>query len=331
MNALYSLIAVLVLVAVAILGVQALGLQLFFGGILPYFAFAVFLAGVVFRIQRWARAPVPFRIPTTCGQQYSLPWIKSSYLDNPHTTTGVIGRMLLEILFFRSLFRNTRAGVEPGLKRVVYSPSLWMWIAALAFHWGMAILLFRHLRFFLEPVPQVVSAVIWADGFFQVGVPVFYITTFAFLLGLFYLLLRRLFIPQIRYISLPNDFFPLFLLLGIGTTGFLMRHVVKTDVVGIKEMMQGLVGFHPLVSEGVHYLFYTHIFLVCVLLVYIPFSKIMHMGGVFLSPTRNLANNNRMKRHVNPWNYPVKVHTYPEYEDHFRNKMKEAGIPVEKD
>jgi nitrate reductase gamma subunit len=33
---------------------------------------------------------------------------------------------------------------------------------------------------------------------------------------------------------------------------------------------------------------------------------------------------------VNPWNYPVKVHTYEEYEDDFREKMIEAGLPVEK-
>ena len=67
------------------------------------------------------------------------------------------------------------------------------------------------------------------------------------------------------------------------------------------------------------------------LFAYFPFSKLMHLGGVFLSPTRNLANNNRMVRHVNPWGYPVKVHTYSEYEDEFRDKMVEAGIPVEKE
>jgi hypothetical protein len=55
------------------------------------------------------------------------------------------------------------------------------------------------------------------------------------------------------------------------------------------------------------------------------------MAGVFLSPTRNLANNNRSVRHVNPWNYPVKVHTYEEYEEEFREFMKDAGIPVEKE
>ena len=67
-----------------------------------------------------------------------------------------------------------------------------------------------------------------------------------------------------------------------------------------------------------------------VLFAYFPFSKLVHMGGIFLSPTRNLSNNNRIVRHINPWNYPVKTHTYEEYEDEFREKMVEAGLPVDK-
>jgi hypothetical protein len=54
------------------------------------------------------------------------------------------------------------------------------------------------------------------------------------------------------------------------------------------------------------------------------------MAGVFLSPTRNLANNSRIVRHINPWNPPLKYHTYEAYEDDFREKMIEAGLPVEK-
>jgi hypothetical protein len=38
-----------------------------------------------------------------------------------------------------------------------------------------------------------------------------------------------------------------------------------------------------------------------------------------------------MIHHTNPWDYPVKVHTYEEYEDEFRDKMKAAGIPVDKE
>jgi hypothetical protein len=43
-----------------------------------------------------------------------------------------------------------------------------------------------------------------------------------------------------------------------------------------------------------------------------------------------MVNNNRFKRHINPWNYPVEVHTYEEYEDEFREKMVEAGLRVVK-
>lgn len=57
----------------------------------------------------------------------------------------------------------------------------------------------------------------------------------------------------------------------------------------------------------------------------------MHMGGVFLSPTRNLANNSRMQRHINPWNPEIKPHSYAAYEDEFRADMIEQGIPVDKD
>ena len=37
-----------------------------------------------------------------------LPWIKQSKLENPSGTLGVLGRMALEVFFFRSLFRNLK-------------------------------------------------------------------------------------------------------------------------------------------------------------------------------------------------------------------------------
>ena len=45
---------------------------------------------------------------------------------------------------------------------------------------------------------------------------------------------------------------------------------------------------------------------------------------------QHLTTDTRAKRHINPWNYPVPVHTYEEYEDEFRDKMVEAGLPVDK-
>jgi nitrate reductase gamma subunit len=110
-----------------------------------------------------------------------------------------------------------------------------------------------------------------------------------------------------------------------------MRYFSKVNIRAAKELTLGLVSFHPTIPQGIGAVFYVHLFFVCILLAYFPFSKLMHMGGVFLSPTRNMANDSRMVRHINPWNYPVHVHTYEEYEDDFREKMKKAGLPVEKE
>jgi nitrate reductase gamma subunit len=277
----------------------------------------------------WAKSPVPFRIPTTCGQQKSLPWIKSNAMESPSGTWEVLGRMALEVLFFRSLFRNSKVELREGTP--IFGGAKWLWLAGLAFHWAFLIIVLRHLRFFFEPVPSWVNLLVLLDGLFEIGVPTLFLTDALFIVSVAYLFLRRVAIPYLRYICLPADYFPLLLILAIGLSGVLMRHVYKVDLYNVKELALGWVRFHPQVPEGIGWIFYLHLFLVSVLLAYFPMSKLVHMGGVFLSPTRNLANDSRMRRHVNPWNYPVKVHTYEEYEDEFREKMKAAGIPVEKE
>jgi nitrate reductase gamma subunit len=199
--------------------------------------------------------------------------------------------------------------------------------------------LIRHLRFFTNPVPFFITLVENVDSFFRVeilypgiqfGLPGVALSSFVLLAAVAYLLARRLFIRQVRYISLAGDYFPLFLIFGIALTGILMTYFTKIDVTAAKELTMGLVTLRPTVPEGVGAVFYIHLFFVSVLLAYFPFSKLMHLGGVFLSPTRNLTTDTRARRHVNPWNYPVPVHTYEEYEDEFRDKMIEAGLPVDK-
>lgn len=323
------LIAVLALVLIAYAGVSGAGMNYLFGVFIPYVAFLIFLIGFISRVVKWGRSPVPFRIPTTAGQEKSLPWIKENKIDNPSTTGGVIIRMLLEIFLFRSLFRNVKSEMSDG--KLAYGSAKWLWLAGLAFHYSFLTVLIRHLRFFTDPIPLPVKLTETLDGILQVGVPVLYQTDIVIVAAATYLLLRRLVIPQLRYISLAADYFPLFLILAIAVSGILMRYFFKTNIVGVKELTMGLVTFSPKIPEGIGVIFYVHLFLVSVLFVYFPFSKLMHLGGVFLSPTRNLANNSREVRHINPWNYPVKVHTYEEYEDEFREKMKEAGLPVEKE
>ncbi|CAG0906277.1 unnamed protein product [Cyprideis torosa] len=150
----------------------------------------VVIAGVGSQIPGWAKSPVPFPIQTTCGQAKSLDFIARNRLEAPDTKAEVVARMLLEVLTFRSLFRNTKAQIHPGPK-LTYESSKWLWLFALI--------------------------------------------------------------------------------------------------------------------------------------------KLMHLGGVFLSPTRNMPNNSRAVRYINPWNPDIKPHSYEGYEDEFREFMVEAGLPVEKE
>ena len=273
MGALVSLVAVAVLALLAVVAVTSDDLRLVFGVVIPGVAFAIFLLGILARVIRWARAPVPFRIPTTGGQQKSLPWIKNSTFDNPSGMLGVIGRMLLEVLCFRSLFRNTKVEILTDKEKVNYISTKYLWAAAMAFHWSMLIVIFRHFRFFLEPVPQVVEFVQFVDGFFKIGVPVIYATSVVLIASLAYLLLRRLVDAKVKYISLPTDYFALYLLLGIAISGFLMRHLEKVDIVNVKAAIAGWASFKLVVPEGVGAMYFIHVFLVSALLIYFPFPK----------------------------------------------------------
>jgi len=331
MGALISLIAVAALALVALVAVGAGDLRFLVGVVFPGVAFAVFLVGIIYRVVCWGRATVPFRIPTTCGQEKSLRWIKNSELENPSNRFWAAARLAGEVLFFRSLFRNHVVEVVPDRQKVSYIGTKFLWAAAMAFHWAMLVVVLRHFRFFVEPVPGWVEFIQKWDGFFQVGVPVFYATSVLFVAALAYLLARRLVDPTVRYISLPTDYFALYLLLGIGATGILMRHVEKVDIVQVKAAIAGWASLHPVTPTGVGWMYFVHVFLVSTLLIYFPFSKLLHAPGVFLSPTRNLANSNRRVRHVNPWNPEVEVHTYAQWEDEFRDKLVAAGYPLDKE
>jgi hypothetical protein len=167
MRAVYALVAVLALVILGWVGTRQPWL---FAVVLPTAAVAIFVAGVIFRVWVWGRAPVPFRITSVGGQQASLPWIKHSRLDSPRNGREAALRVAFDVLLFRSLFRNTRVRRGAG-HRPIHDPDRLLWAAALAFHWALLIVLVRHLRFFLEPPPALLATVEHWDGFFQLTSP----------------------------------------------------------------------------------------------------------------------------------------------------------------
>lgn len=330
MKVLLSFLAVCTLILLSYTGVEYGHLYRLFGVFIPYLAFLTFLGGFIYKIIYWAKSPVPFNITTTAGQQKSLSWIKPAKMENPSSSLGVAWRVFLEVLFFRSLFRNNKLGIT-SQNRPGFVSDKSLWLAGMVFHWSFFFIFIRHLRFFTQPVPSFLGAMESFDQMFQIGLPVLYLTDLFLILSVTFLFIRRVMIPQVRYISLLADYFPLFVLLAIGLSGICMRYFTRIDVVGVKSFTLSLLSFSPEFPEKIGSLFFVHLFLVSILFMYFPFSKLMHMGGIFLSPTRNMTGDSRKKRHVNPWDYPVKVHTYEEYEDDFRDMMKGAGLPLEKE
>lgn len=120
------------------------------------------------------------------------------------------------------------------------------------------------------------------------------------LAGLGGLWVRRLWVDRVRYISSPSDHLMLALLIAIALTGLSIKFLWHTDIVAVKAFFLGLMYFdwQPLPN---HPLLLVHLFLVALLMVVFPFSKLLHAPGLFFSPTRNQVDNPREHRHVAPW------------------------------
>ena len=192
----------------------------------------------------------------------------------PTTTVGVSFRMAREIVLFESLFKSNK----------------WIWALGWLFHVGLALVLLRHVRYFQEPVW------FWVD-FIQ---PFGKYASLAMVAGLIGLWARRFLVDRVRYISTPSDHLMLALLIAIGLSGMTMTVVAHTDIVALKAFALGLMTFdwQPLPSDPA---LLAHLFLVALLMIIFPISKLLHVPGVFFSPTRNQVDNPRQRRHIAPW------------------------------
>jgi nitrate reductase gamma subunit len=215
-----------------------------------------------------------------------LLWKLIGYLRTPmplpHTLTpgattegGAVLRVLGEATLFRSLFKADK----------------WLWAGAWVFHAALAAILFRHLRYFTFPVPGLVL----------------YMEPVALLFGLLFgatvlfLFWRRLGLPRTLYISNLPDYFALALLGMIAWTGLMVSYWLHANLVDVKGFILGLMTMQP-VEVPRHPLFLVHLFLVMTLMLYFPFSKLLHAGGIFFSPSRHQPYQvqQRGRRYVNP-------------------------------
>ena len=158
--------------------------------------------GLALRVWQYARTPVPLKIPTTPA---------------PVTRAGAAFRVLREVTVFESLFKSNK----------------WIWLFGWVFHVSLALVLFRHLRYFTQPVWSLV-ALMQPFGVYA---------GFAMVAALFALWVRRVTMARMRYISDAFDHLVLLLLIAIGASGLAMKFVEHTDIVSVKGFILGLMAF----------------------------------------------------------------------------------------
>lgn len=192
----------------------------------------------------------------------------------PVTQTGVVFRMAREVVLFESLFKSNK----------------WIWIFGWMFHMSLFLVLARHIRYFQEQ-PWFWVSIVQPFGKYA---------AFTMMIGLAGLLVRRIVVDRVRYISAPSDFLMLIMLGTIGASGLIMLYISHTDVIAVQIFFTGLMGFS--INElPISIPLIIHLSLVAILMLIFPFSKLLHAPGIFFSPTRNQIDNPREKRHIVAW------------------------------
>lgn len=132
-----------------------------------------------------------------------------------------------------------------------------LWIVEWIFHCSFILVVVRHLRLVLDPVPGWVSFLQTPGLIAGYILPVSLMTILAMKLG-----------KEKGYLPSYN-FFLLVLLLVVGISGLLIKTVFLTDITAIKGFMLGIFTFSP-AEPPRSLLFFAHYLLALILLVYLP-------------------------------------------------------------
>ncbi|MGC8825906.1 MAG: respiratory nitrate reductase subunit gamma [Anaerolineae bacterium] len=220
--------------------------------ITPYVAVVAFLGGIVYRLYQWSHwPPAPAHL---------------SLFPRPRGKAGRLLDALVDMFTLRGLFRVNKP----------------LWISGFIMHLGLLFILVGHIRAF-QDVTFLWNWLGWGEE--QVHLFSGLAGTIAgtlFTLPLFYLLARR-WSGAVKWLSAPEDYLLLFLLLGIALTGFHMRLLRLVDVHELNQFFRGLATFRwQAVPHSAGPAFIYHFALVQLLMLYFPFSKLMHtIGSIF--------------------------------------------------
>lgn len=224
-------------------------------GLLTYFAFAVLAIGMA--VQTWRLLRALRQAP-------------------PDMTADLGSGSLVQRLF--------RAGADVVLLRSVFFADRWAWIFGAMFHFGLLLVLIRHLRYFLAPswVGPVWDLIVLEQPFGFYG-------GMALPFGAACWWLRQMVLRKGRIVTDWADHAVMALLVAIPLVGY-AGTISHTDVVAVKAYATGLVTFHWS-NIPTDPLLLTHLWLVAVLMVVLPFSRLLlllplgHLLHIGSSPT----------------------------------------------
>jgi nitrate reductase gamma subunit len=219
------------------------------GGVLPYFVIPAFVAGMGYRFWVWSKTPQPAKL---------------TLFPAAKTFRGV----LAESFFFPSLFRGDRV----------------LWFFAWLFHSTLALVFVGHIRVFSSAIDRILkSAGMSPEAIDLMSSRVGGLAGVILLATGLLLLLRRLGISRVREISRVPDFLAPLLLVILIITGDLLRFTTPFDLEQTRHWAASLLRLSPLVPNNG--MFLLHLTLAQILILFIPFSKILHFGGIFFTQT----------------------------------------------
>jgi len=219
--------------------------------VLPFVTVVAFIYGMARQLYIWKNLPAP----------------KMTLTPAPDSEGARLVAMIKETLFFPSLFKTDKL----------------LWVMSWLFHMLLLLVFMGHMRV-ISWLPDKTLA--------SLGMTPDQINTMSTMAGggagvlmlvcLVVILLRRAGVQRSREISTAGDYFALFLLLAIVVTGDGMRLVAHCDLAQTRDYFYGLVTLSPIAAPANTW-FLAHFLLAQIMLIYMPFSKILHFGGVFFS------------------------------------------------
>ncbi|GAB6159079.1 sulfate reduction electron transfer complex DsrMKJOP subunit DsrM [Desulfotomaculum varum] len=224
--------------------------------ILPYISVSILVLGLLYRMGRWASGRIVHNITLTPA---------------PTTQAGALLDIAAEVVFFRSLYKADKAVWTGGW---IMHVALFSILGGHIMGIGLLGLQFYYIGLTSEHTSEYLSNLLGTSF----GVVV--------LLALLYLLYRRLTINEVKQVSAPSDYLHLLMLIAIVSVGNLMRFVPEWGIhyEPVRDYVANLLTLTPVTPdmEVMHKpLFVLHLLLVQILMIYLPFSKLLHIPGMF--------------------------------------------------